>query len=165
MCVRGVVRRVWAPRGEGVRQRLDSGRECRPLLVAGDPITGDLEWHRPANLTAASLQPYLERWHREGVRAVIWDNSGPHQHLGKQVFRSPTGLVLVGQPPNSPELNPAERLIEAVRAETEGRPYRNVESKVAAVEGIFNRWSAWPEQVKRLMDWPWLHEALLALPP
>ena len=49
------------------------------------------------------------------------------------------GLPLIGLPPYSPELNPAERVFEEVRWWIEGKVYPSLEDKVAAVEAYLTR--------------------------
>ena len=54
------------------------------------------------------------------VGAVVWD--GARGHKGQQA--QDVGLLLIVQPPYSPELNPAERVFEEVRRWIEGRMYQ-----------------------------------------
>lgn len=51
------------------------------------------------------------------VGALVWD--GARGHHGEKV-RS-VGLPTIVQPPYSPELNPAERVLEEIRRWVEGR--------------------------------------------
>jgi hypothetical protein len=68
------------------------------------------------------------------------------------------GLPLIEQPPYAPELNPAERVFEELRAGIEGVIYPTIEAKVAAVEAILDELDADPERVKRLTSWGWIVE-------
>ena len=74
------------------------------------------------------------------------------------------GLPLIEQPPYAPELNPAERVFEALRAGIEGAVYPTIADKVAAVEVILAKLDADPERVTSLTGWHWIAENLHRLP-
>ena len=63
----------------------------------------------------------------------------------------------------SPELNPAERVFEAVRRWVEGRRYGRIEAKKAAVEEVL-RWLEAEAKVLSLVGWGYIRQALNALP-
>jgi transposase len=67
-------------------------------------------------------------------------------------------------PPSSPELNPAERIFEELRARLEGRVYDSLEDKRAQAEAYLQELAAAPERVKQLCGWHWIVDALRALP-
>lgn len=91
---------------------------------------------------------------------LVWD--GAPGHRDARVGR--LGLPLVSLPPYSPELNPAERLFEAIRAEIEGEVYVTLDAKCARVDAILTDWDRHPERVRSLADWPWLRDAFDHLP-
>lgn len=179
----GRVVRVWAPIGEEVRQRLDVGRDSAQGALAVDPITGEVEWEwlsrgnrdrwqrarafvsRRGLGEPTELIPWLARLAEGGVRGMVWDGAGSHRNLAVRKEASEQGIGLVQQPPASPELNPAERVIEVLRAATEGRVFATLESKMAHVEGVLNELALDPERVRRLTRWNWIHRNILALSP
>jgi hypothetical protein len=59
----------------------------------------------------------LRAWKEAGVRGVVWDHAAFHKAKAVGEVR----LRRVYQPPYSPELNPAERVLEEVRRWVEGR--------------------------------------------
>jgi len=63
-----------------------------------------------------------------------------------------------------PELNPAERVFEQVRAQIEGAVYPTIADKVAAVEAILAELDIDPERVTSLTGWHWIAENLHRLP-
>ncbi len=94
------------------------------------------------------------------LAAVVWDGA-PSHHDG----RLPRiGLPLSALPPYAPELNPAERVFEELRAEIEGRVFATLAEKVAAVEAILQEWDADPARVQQLTGWAWIHAAVAQLP-
>jgi transposase len=164
--MRGWVVRIWAPIGEAVRQRLDVQWKAANLSVAVEPITGSLEWHWVTSSgNPEHLARVLEAWAQAGVRGVVWDGAGAHRALSIQQQAQTCGVSVIRQPPYAPELNPAERLIQVLRAAIEGRTFGKLEQKKAAVEGVLNSLALDPERVRRLTRWDWIHQSLLALPP
>lgn len=107
------------------------------------------------------LAPVLEEW---GVGGMVWDGApspGP-LWVGKQVTELDTTLVRL--PAYAPELNPAERIFEEVRARVEGVVSDSLDAKQAEAERYLTQLKADPEAVKRLCGWSWLREALTSLP-
>ena len=95
-------------------------------------------------------------WQEAGIAAIIWD--GAPSHRANEVQRlEPT---LICQPPYAPELNPAERIFEAVRQEVEGIVYDTLEEKREAVEKFLQKLAASPERIKSLAGWEWIRNAL-----
>lgn len=156
--LRGQVRRVLAPKGVKVVQRLQLRYEYRYLLLAVEPLQGTLRWAWTERMNAEQLLPVLQEWN---LPAVVWD--GAPAHRAKAMNELDTTRVRL--PPYSPELNPAERVFEEVRRWTEGRVYDSLEEKQSAAERYLNALQADPERVKRLCGWDWIREALETLPP
>ena len=67
------------------------------------------------------------------------------------------------KPSYSPELNPAERVFEAVQQWVEGRRYERTEAKQAAGEGVPRGLEA-EKKVSSLVGWRYIRQALHALP-
>jgi transposase len=66
------------------------------------------------------------------------------------------------KPSYSPELNPAERVFEAVRRWVEGRRYERIEAKQAAVEAVLRQLEA-EAKVSSLVERRHIRQALNAL--
>jgi len=112
----GRVMRVWAPRGVKVRQRV------RYLALAVDVRRG-----------VDRVAKAVRFWKGSGIDVVVWDRACSHRSLEvRQV-----GMVLIGQPTYSPELNPAERIFEDLASQ--------------------------PERVKYLVGWEWIHQEIEVL--
>jgi transposase len=154
---RGQVRRVLAPRGVKVLQRLTLEYQWLYLLLVGDPLKGELRWQWIPRLRQEHLRPVLEAW---GLAGVVWDGAGAHR--GKQLADLKTQRVPL--PPYAPELNPAERVFEEVRRHGEGRVYQSLREKQEVVEEYLRALAANPETVRQLSGWSWLREALEQLP-
>jgi hypothetical protein len=153
----GQVRRVLAPRGVKVVQRLQIEYRWRYLLVGVEPRTGALRWQWLERFRQEHLKPVLADW---GMDAVVWDGAGAHR--GKQLRDLPTARIFL--PPYSPELNPAERVLEEIRRRVEGCVYDSLDAKQAAVDAYLQELAADPERAKRLCGWDWILAAFRSLP-
>jgi|TARA_Y100000310_G_scaffold16575_1_gene16507 transposase len=94
------------------------------------------------------------------VAAVVWDGAPGHRDQRVQEL----GMPLIGLPPYSPELNPAERVFEEVRRWIEGKVYRSIDDKVEAVQAFLSELESDPDRVRSLTAWDWIDEAIQGLP-
>jgi hypothetical protein len=154
----GRTRRVLAPRGVKVVQRVQVAYAWRYLLLAVAPLTGELRWAWIERMRQEHLRPVLVAWELE---CVVWD--GAPSHKGKQLADLKTKRIAL--PAYSPELNPAERVFEEIRARVEGVVYASLDAKQAEAETYLKELQSDPERVKQLCGWAWLQEALTRLPP
>lgn len=153
----GTMRRVWGRRGAKVRQRLQLVREWRYLHLVVDPLGGRLWWFWSRTMQAPVARTLVEVTRTEtDLAALVWDRAPSHRD---EAVRE-VGLPLIEQPPYAPELNPAERVFEHLRAGIEGTVYPTIEDKVAAVEAILQELDADPERVTRLTNWSWIADTL-----
>lgn len=156
----GQVRQVWAPRGVKVRQKRQIVYCWEYLALAVDGINGKLRWAWLPNMKKETIAELVAEWKKEGVAALVWDGNGSHKaHIVRQV-----GMPLISLPPYSPELNPAERVIEAVRAKIEGHVYDSLEDKKARAEAFLRELAACPDRVQSLAGWDWIRSADGELP-
>ncbi len=159
--LRGTTRRVWGRRGVKVRQRLQLRYEWRSLFVAVDARAGTVWWDWMDTMRAADLQPVLAALRaRAALDALVWD--GAPSHADAEIRAG--GLPLIALPPYSPELNPAERLLEEIRRRVEGRVYATLDDKAAEVEAFLGELDADLARVRRLCGWAWITAAHAALP-
>jgi DDE superfamily endonuclease len=154
----GRTRRVLAPRGVKVVQRVQVEYRWRYLLLAVAPLTGTVRWAWMERMRQAHLRPVLEDWR---LACVVWD--GAPSHKGKQIATLATTRIAL--PAYSPELNPAERVFEAIRARVEGVVYDSLDAKQAEVERYLKELQRDPERVTQLCGWAWINAALSRLPP
>ena len=156
-----MVRRVWGRRGVKVRQRLQLVYEWRYLFLVVDGRKGKLYWSwidsMKAEMVGAAVNGLKQQTE---VGAVVGD--GAPSHRDQRVHG--LGLPLIGLPPYSPELNPAERVFEEVRRWIEGRVYPSLEDKVAAVAAYLTYLESDPDRVRALCGWDWIEEAIQGFP-
>lgn len=156
----GQTRRVWAPVGVKVVQPRQYERQWCYVLIVVDGRNGRLWWSWTLGMTADHLQPEVGQWRPAGIDAVVWDRAPAHQTLSGQ----PQDMALILQPPHSPELNPAERVIEAIRQRIEGLVYASLPEKYAAVNAFLEELDADPDRIRSLAGWGWIQENLDRLP-
>lgn len=156
----GRVRRVWAPRGVKVRQRVQLRYEWRYLALAVDGVGGRLWWQWQASMRKEAVAPVVAAWQAAGLEALVWDGAPAHRaRLVRQV-----GMTLVTQPAAAPELNPVERVFQELRRAVEGLVYATLEEKVAVVERELAALAAEPARLRRLTGWTWIADTLAQLP-
>lgn len=157
--LRGVVRRVWAPRGVKIVQPLALTYTWRYLALAVNGLTGMLHWSWTPSMKKEAIATVVAAGQTAGIGALVWDGAASHR---ARLVRA-VGLPLITQPPAAPELNPAERVFEELRRAIEGRSYASLADKIAAVERELAALAADPRRLRRLTGWRWLQDAL-ALP-
>jgi hypothetical protein len=154
--LRGVVRRVWAPRGVKVRQAQVLTYVWRYLALAVNGLTGTLTWQWTTSMKKEALAEVVTTWQQAGIQAVVWDGAASHR---AKLVRA-VGLPLITQPPAAPELNPAERVFQELRRAIEGRSYPTLDDKIAVVERELTVLAADPARLRRLTGWAWIADAL-----
>lgn len=156
----GRVRRVWAPRGVKVRQRVQLRYEWRYLALAVNGIAGRLWWQWLPNMRKEAVAPVVVAWQEAGLAALVWDGAPAHRaRLVRDV-----GMTLVTQPPAAPELHPAERVFQELRRAVEGLVYATLDEKVTLVERELAALEADPARLRRLTGWAWITDTLAQLP-
>lgn len=156
----GRVRRVWAPVGVKVRQRVQLRYEWRYLALAVDVVRGRLWWQWHRTMRKEAIAPVVAAWQEAGIAALVWDGAPSHR---AKVVRA-VGVTLVTQPAAAPELNPVERVFQELRRAVEGLVYATLADKVAAVEAELTALAADPVRLQRLVGWDWIAESLAQLP-
>jgi len=128
------------------------------LGLCVDPVAGRLAWEWLASMHHTEIALAVSTWANTGIDLVVWDNASSHGH---DVVRD-VGLPLIGLPPYAPELNPAERVFEALRAELKGRMFPRLEEKVLFIENTLRRWQANPAKLQQLTGRQWILDAIEA---
>ena len=159
--LRGTTRRVWGRRGVKVRQRLQLRYDWWYLFAAVDAQAGTVWWTWVDSMRAADLALLMAALRvNTPLEALVWDGAPSHRDDAVRAV----GVPLVGLPPYSPELNPAERLFQEVRRHVEGRVYATLADQVAAVNAFLTELDADPARVRRLCGWTWITAAIASLP-
>ena len=158
----GQVRRRWAPRGVKIRQPVEFTYEWTYLNLAVNPMGGTLRWDWTSDMKAESIAPVLEGWDDAlggSLEAIVWDGAKGHQGSEYDEVEA----CRIQQPPYSPELQPAGRIFQYLRARVEGIVYRELEAKKEAVESELRKLAACREKVRSLTCWDWIERTLAQL--
>jgi len=150
------VRKVWCSIGTKVIQKIQISYKYIYLHLAVDGLNGTLHWEWAENMKQETVIKVVTAWQKAGIDAIIWDGASSHRANEVQKLE-PT---LICQPPYAPELNPAERIFEAVRQEVEGIVYENLAKKQETAEKFLKKLAASPERIKSLAGWEWIRNAL-----
>ena len=86
---------------------------------------------------------------------MLLDRGRFHQAKSLKI---PHNVALVFLPPYSPELNPIERLWEAIKAEMANELYPTIQALVERVASILNSYTK--ETIQSLTSYPYLIEAV-----
>lgn len=159
--LRGTTRRVWGRRGVKVHQRVQLAYHWRYLFLVVNARAGQLHWCWLDSMAGEQIGAAVGglKEHTE-VSAVVWDGAPGHRDERIKGL----GMTLIGLPPYSPELNPAERVFEEVRREVEGEVYDTLEDKVAAVQSVLTELETDPQRVRSLAWWDWIEASVQGLP-
>lgn len=155
----GQVRRVWAPRGVKVEQKVEYKREWAYLNLAVNGLTGQLHWEWTKSMKGEVIAPVVQHWAEEGVEVIVWDRARGHRGSAYQEVT----VKRIEQPAYSPELNPAERVFEYLRGKVEGEVYGTIAAKRAKVEVELKTLAANPDKVRSLAGWDWIRDSLAEL--
>jgi hypothetical protein len=128
--------------------------ECLDRLV----LTFRLSWL--PNFTMPQIAGAVRGVGQTDLKALVWDRGASHRTATVRAI----GMPLVELPPDSPELNPAERVFEEIRRRVEGKIYATLDDKVAKVTAYLGWLEAHPERVRSLTHWSWIAAALQHLP-
>lgn len=123
----------------GVKPRVTVQWRFKAFYAYGlvDPLTGDvdLQLHDQANTTV--FQAYLEGFaarHPEDFHVIQVDNA-PF-HCSKDLLM-PDNVMLLYQPPHSPQVNPAERLWQWAKGQVANRLFEDLAALKATVKDLF----------------------------
>lgn len=128
------------------------------LYGAVEPVTGDSFFLELPNLNTGCFQVYLNelsKTYRDSLNILLLDRGAFHR-AGS--LRIPSNVALIFIPPYSPELNPIERLWEAIKADIANELYSDVDALKEEIACILNRYSK--EEIISLTGYEYLIEAV-----
>ena len=150
-------RRAWAKKG--VRVHKDS--RCRydwqyiwAALQIGGGGSEFLYTNKADSDMSAVFLKQISLRDPMAVHAVVWDGAGFHPENGDP--RIPSNVVVLRQPPYSPELNPVERLWDMLRDGLCNRSWQSLDDLLeAATRWLKDFWSE-PSRVLSLVGDGWI---------
>jgi transposase len=157
-------RRRWCPKGARPPWEHEDRYEWLWLYAAVEPSTGESFVLFLPHTDGACLATFLQAFRRavpDGRLGLLLDGSGSHT---SDRVAWPADLVAVRPPPYSPELNPAERWFEELRAALANRVFDSLEQLETALTEALRPYWAEPGKLSRLTNYPWWKEALQTNP-
>ncbi len=151
------LRRAWVTRG----CRAHKNSSCRydwqyvwgALQIGG----GGSEFLYTNKADSEMSVAFLEQVSRRdpyAIHIMIWDGAGFHPK--NMDARLPENVVVLRQPPYSPELNPVERLWDMLRDELCNRSWKSLDDLItAATKWLKNFWNQ-PDQIFSLVGNGWM---------
>ncbi len=133
------------------------------LYGAIAPRSGDGYFLGLPKLDGDLFQRFLDEFARarpDTLNVLLLDNSRCHTTTDLVV---PANVVLLFQPPYAPELNPAERVWEALKDALAWQCFADLAALQARVVAIVQTWDA--ELLRSLTAYPYLMDAINAVCP
>ncbi len=133
------------------------------LYGAIAPRSGDGYFVGLPTLKADHFQIFLAAFARarpDTLNVLLVDNSRCHTAHDVQL---PQNVLLLFQPPYAPELNPAERVWEALKDELAWECFPDLSALQARVVELVQAWTT--DMLRSLTAYPFIMEAINALAP
>jgi len=154
--------RTWMPRGKQLKVEAPGNNEKRSVSAATDLATGTLLWRtdekRCADQFCATLHNCAERSTARGRLAVLLIDNAPGHRVGKTgivrraLDRHSGRVVLVFQPPYSPDLQPSERLWRQWRPNvTHDHKRSKIADLLADSDAWLTKMAANPKEVRKAL--------------
>lgn len=127
------------------------------------PASGDCFTLILPKLNTTNMQIFIDAFARaypSTFNVLLLDNSAVHT---TERLRLPANVALVFLPPYSPELNPAERLWQELRARMAWRLFDDLDALEAEVCTQLDHFT--PSVVQSLTSYPYLRQAIDQLGP
>jgi transposase len=157
-------RRRWCPIGFRPPWIGQLKREWFWLYGAVEPATGESFFLFLPTLDQTCFEVFLQGLEQKvatETTALVMDQAAAHNGEG---LTWPEELIPMALPPYSPELNPMERVFEALREQLANRVFGSLEELQAALTVELKKFWENPKVLVSLTSYPWWQKAL-AEPP
>lgn len=131
------------------------------LYGAVEPATGSSFFLQFSHVDTKCYQAFLNQFSQaypDSINLLQVDRG--RFHTGKKLV-VPDNVILLLQPPYSPEINPIERLWEHLKKDLKWSSFKTLEQLQAKLDPLLNALT--PEIVASLTGYPFILEALSAL--
>ena len=125
--LRGMVRRVLAPKGVKVVQPLQLKYEWSYLFLAVNPQTGELRWRWIERMRQEHIKPVLSEWNLDGL---VWDRAP-----SIRVCESTLGIVSTNRSPARGNGNTGSESENATSAGLSQRESSSITRPISAAPG------------------------------
>jgi transposase len=128
------------------------------LYGAVAPKTGESFWLEFSHLDSVCFQMFLEQLaskYPEHLNVIQLDNGRFHHSSSLKI---PNNVILIFQPPYSPELNPIERVWQHIKQELSWEIYDDLDSLKEKVCAYLKEFSS--EKIASITGWDYILSAL-----
>jgi transposase len=158
-------RRRWCPRGHRPPWQVEDRYEWLWLYAAVEPSTGESFCLYMPHLNGDCFEVFVQKLRQaypDDEIVLVLDGAGAHR---KKDLAWPEGIEAMPLPAYSPELNPAERWFEELRARLANRVFETTQAiEEALTEALRPFWEA-PERLARLTGYGWWIETISNIMP
>jgi hypothetical protein len=131
------------------------------VFGAVEPLTGTSHFMEFPTLNAAMMQRFLDDFSQQyaaSLNLILVDNAASHTARSIQV---PANVRLVFQPPYSPEVNPCERVWQAIKTAIAWEPFATLDALRHRLVDVFQSYT--DDQLQSLTSYPYFVAAATAL--
>ena len=135
-------------------------REALWLYGLVSPQTGESFFYEYSHLDGRCFEHYLQVFSESfptHINIIQLDGAGAHIAQGIEI---PDNIVLLFQPPHSPELNPIERLWLDLKLDLRGENFASLDHLRTAISEVLGYLT--PEWIMSLIQYPYIMDALSA---
>jgi transposase len=125
-----------------------------------EPLTGEHFFWEFSHLDTVCFQTFIDLFaqhHRDTFNIIQLDNGAFHT---TDALVWPSNVILLAQPPYSPQLNPIERLWEYLKQQLEWQSFETLEHLMVKVESLLEGLST--QLITSLCGWEFITEAVLS---
>ncbi len=153
-----IIKRRWAKRGVRPLAEVNPKYEWAWSYGAVEMKTGESFFLLLPDLTADSVEIFLSEFAKaqnlgkEKIAILLWDGAPAH----RAKLKVPVGVVLWRTPPQTPELNPSERLWSPLREAVANRCFQQIEEMEEVLLQEMRDLSEHKEYLSGLTNYHWL---------
>jgi hypothetical protein len=122
------------------------------------PAMGESFFYEFSHLDTACFECFLKllsEAYPDVLNLIQCDQAPAHTHYDLEI---PDNVVLLYQPPHSPELNPIERVWEDLKVDLKGDNFANLDELRAAIKEVLSYMT--PDWLASLTQYPFIMNAL-----
>jgi hypothetical protein len=135
-------------------------RQAVWLYGAVEPSRGERFFWEYSHLDSRCFEDFLHQFSRQYPTSLnVIQVDGAPAHIDQNID-IPDNIILLFQPPHSPELNPTERVWEDLKVDLKGESFANLDELRAALREVLSYMT--PEWIASLTQYDFIMNALSA---
>lgn len=153
-----ILKKYWAKVGKRPIVEVNPKYEWTWSYGAVEMATGESFFLTLPNLQATTVEIFLQEFAKffglgeEKIAVLMWDGAPAHRAR----LEVPRGIVLVQLLPNTPELNPSERLWQPLREVVANRTFTEIDEMEEVLLAEMKELSTQKEYLRGLTNYSWL---------